>query len=488
MFDFFKKKKNNDIQKKSKNDIVEYVEENDESDKKSDIASSLSAVEASVSSVNMANKRFAKPENYTGNRKLYDSGAAKVNAKKSAFSSAIEVKDPYTGETLVLTKSEAKLKFGQDWQKHLAESDHKVPVEKVHSDNKNNPWLDNDDIKNLVNDESNIEVVSRKYNNAKRSRTNKELVEDDEYLKKTGLELTKEGKKRAIETGEKSQREINVKAKVKTVKNIAKTGHSAGVQSAKHSAGTSATISTITNIVDVVQGNKTPEEAIKDTAVSTGKAAATGYVMGNGLTVINHTLSSSSSKVISSLAKSNVPGKVITAIMVTGDTFKRYSNGEINTEECILELGKSGLSVATAGYSMAVGQALIPIPIVGAAVGAFIGQALTCNAYDNLIFKLKNKQLEHQERLRIMQECEYVKEQQLFYQEQLSEYLDAYFGEYKTCFNDAISQISIGFESGDADVIIAGANKITEKLGGRTQYDNVEEFKDFLDSNEDFML
>ena len=46
--------------------------------------------------------------------------------------------DPYTGDTLVLTKSEAKRLYGEDWQSHLAESDHIHPLEQVFIDNKNN--------------------------------------------------------------------------------------------------------------------------------------------------------------------------------------------------------------------------------------------------------------------------------------------------------------------------------------------------------------
>ena len=63
--------------------------------------------------------------------------------------------------------------------------------------------------------------------------------------------------------------------------------------------------------------------------------------MGGGLTVVSHTLSESKSKFIQKLVKSNVPGKIITAVMVTGDTLKRYGNGEISTQECMFELGEN---------------------------------------------------------------------------------------------------------------------------------------------------
>ena len=46
----------------------------------------------------------------------------------------------------------------------------------------------------------------------------------------------------------------------------------------------------------------------------------------------------------------------------------------------------------------------------------------------------------------------------------------------------------LSFETGDADGVIASANEITRKLGGQVQYETVEEFKSFLDSdNDDFL-
>ena len=49
------------------------------------IAEGLAATQSARTSANMAAERFAKPENYTGNRTLYDSGSAKYHAKSDLF-------------------------------------------------------------------------------------------------------------------------------------------------------------------------------------------------------------------------------------------------------------------------------------------------------------------------------------------------------------------------------------------------------------------
>lgn len=446
-------------------------------------AAGVSITETARAATDSANAAYAKPEQYTGNRPLYDSGAAKQNVKNKAFSSGGEVVDPYTGKQLELRKADAKAKYGADWADHLAEGDHITPIEKVFDSNSDNPWISNDDIKNIANSDENLETVSRKYNNAKRSRTNEEFVNDQEYLDRTGVELTEEGRERAIESGRRSQNALDRMSRKTTARNIISTSHQAGVASAINAGGTGATISGLLNISAMIKGEKTVEEALADTAKDTGKSAAIGYVTGGGLTALSHTLESSSSQFLRSLSEANVPGKVVTAVMVTGNTIKRYCKGEISTQDAIIEIGDRGLTVATAGYSMAVGQALIPIPVVGAAVGALVGSVATSSVYSQMIGALKSKQLQQRERERIIAECNEMIAQKQAYRAELEQYIENYFADRRHCFDEALSQIDAAMADGDAEGIISGANAITRKLGGQVQFNNMDEFDSFLDDD-----
>lgn len=480
MFNFLKRKK-------TQTTSIETIKDTDREDEETKsfvkTATGLSATESARVATEQAAKIFSKPDNYTGNRKLYDNGLAKKRVKMDSFANGSKVIDSYTGDALELRIQDAKLKYGADWQKHVAEADHINPLEKVFKDNKKNPWLASNDINDLGNMDENLEVVSRKFNNAKRSRTNEEFVMDEEYLKEKGVKLSEQGKQNAIEAGKRSQAAIDKKAKATALKNAVKTGHEAGKYSAKNSGITAATMSGIMNITAVINGEKSAKDALADTVVDSGKAAATGYVMGGGLTTISHSLSSSSSKFIQALSKSNVPGQVITAVIVTGNTLKRYGNGEISTQECIIELGEKGLNLATAGYSMAVGQALIPIPVVGAAVGALVGSVVTSKYYNELVNTLKLKELEHQERQRIISECKHAANEARAFRAELESYLEEYFKDYQDCFDEALSDMRFAFQVGDADGVIASANQITRKLGGDVHYETVAEFKNFLDDD-----
>ena len=482
VFDFIKKKFSGTT------DIVVREEAGEDENGATDIGASYAATTAAQEATRRAAAKFAKPDTYTGNRTLYDSSKAKVNAKTKLFQTGEPVVDPYTGDTLVLRKQEAKLLYGDDWQKHLAESDHVKPLEQIYKDTKRDVWNTTEDIRSAANSEDNIRVASRKFNNPKRSRTNKEYVENEEYLKSKGVSLTEEGKQQAIRDGERAEASINRQLKKSAINNIVKTGHEAGMDGAQNAGITALTMSGIMNIVSVIRGEKSSDEAVADTVRDSGKAAVTGYAMSGGLTVVSHSLSNSSSEFIQGLIASNVPGKVITAVMVTGDTLAKWGNGEITTQECLIELGDKGLNMATMGYSMAVGQALIPIPIVGSAVGALVGSMLTSTYYHNLINTLQTRELEHQERMRIIEECHKAAEQTKAYRKELEAYLEAYFKEYKECFNSAISSMNFAYQCGDADGIIASANDITRKLGGTVQYETVNEYRKFLDSGAVFKL
>lgn len=473
-------------EKKQSTEIMVADQKDEEKDDSVKIGTGFAATESARASTQAAAQKFAKPPKY--DRSVLDDGAAKRNIKIDAFKSGVTVKDPYTGDVLTLTKAEARRIYGENWTKHLAEADHKISLEQRYEQTKNNPWLTNDDVKTSSNSSDNLEVVSRKFNNAKRSRCNEDFVSDNEYLEKTGVKLSEGGKEKAIKSEKAAQKALKKQDFRDSAKNIVKTGHNAGVAAAKNAGATGFTMSGIMNMTAVIYGEKSPEDAVADTVVDAGKSAVTGYVMGSGLTTISRTLSESSSKFLRALSESNVPGKVITAVVLTGDTLKRYGNGEISTQECLIELGEKGLNFTTTGYSMAVGQAIIPIPVVGAAVGALVGSIVTSNYYNQLITTLQTKELEHQERLRIIAECKEATRQARAFTEELEAYLASYFKEYQDCFDDALAAIHTSFQMGDADGVITGANQITRKLGGKVYYDNMTEFKDFLFDDSTDML
>lgn len=453
------------------------------------------ALDASVQQTSaQAKVKFTRPDYNQQTRKAYyDDGQAHKRAIENAFSSGKTVRDPYTGAELTAKQKDAKLKYGNNWQKHAAEADHIDPLSRFVKRNKNNKWVTTENIKDVANQDDNYQVMSRSANQNSKSMgkggsTQFEWAKDEQRMEGMAEQAEngktkKEIKKKIEQVGLAAEKRNDMRLKKAAIKNVVTTGHEAGIAGAQNAGITTLTMSGIMNLVSVIKGEKKCDEAIEDIAKDSGKAVATGYVMGGGLTVLTQTLSGSTSKLVMALTENNVPGKIITAITVTEDTLKKWGNGEITTQECIIQLGDKGLNMATMGYSMMVGQTLIPIPIVGGAIGAMVGSMLTSSYYHKLVDTLKKKELEHQERMRVIAECEIAKEQIKDFRIELERYLEKYFYEYRAYFDEVLSSLELSYEMCDADGVIAGANDIIRKLDGNVQYNTVEEFKTFLDSD-----
>lgn len=438
-------------------------------------AAATEAGESVHESLRALGETYQKPSAYTGNRKLYDSPRAKVSAKSEAFKGG-EVHDPYTEKQLVLRKQDAKVQYGEHWQEHLAEADHTIPIEHVHETYKDDAWVTNENLRDAANSDENIRVTSRKVNNAKRSRTNEELVDDAAYLEDKGIRIDEKGKARARSDSKKAREHIDEKIRRDKVQNVAGAFHRAGTQTAIQAGGVTAALSTMDNMAAVIRGDKTPTEALKDIAADTGGAAVSGYVIGGGVSVVAHTLSTSSSPFVQNLVKSNVPGKVVTAVMATGKTLKKYASGEITTEECILELGASGVSTVTTGYTAAVGQALIPIPFVGAAVGAMFGTVVSGALYHSFKESMDRANLAREEYERVRAAADVAIARMNAEREEFEAAVAELFSWRSSEVDAGFAQLERASQNADIDGMLAGLSQIAGAYGKDIEYHSFDEF------------
>lgn len=518
----------------------------EDKDKQVAIGSGISINQSVLRMTTQADETFLKPKYNPQTRKThYDDGTAHKTAKENAFSSGGVVKDAHTGAELVHTIKEAKIRFGDDWQEHLAEADHIDPLNQVAKRAENNPWVTSDDVKKIGNSQDNFQVISRRMNQTggKGGSTQTEWSQDFERMRRiseqTG-EPIESIAERIRQTGIEAEKRNNAKLTQASVRNVATTAHTAGKVTAVNSGGTAATISGIYNVVSCINGEKTTSEALKDIGKDGSKAFVSGYVSGAGLTVLNHTLTSSNSGLLVALGENNVAGKVITTVAVTGETVVKWGNGEISTEECLVELGDKGCSFGGAYYGAIIGQTVIPIPIVGGAVGSLIGGVLASEVYNGVIQgvqsvieeeRRKQQEIyeamiryfaEQQRREEVQQlikfnteraaiysvqsiiqsgefqnlmekaamyfqnraeterriaECVLVTLQLREYRRQLQEYVDNFFAGYEQCFSSALNLMDSSLKMGDYDGAIAGTNQVSELFGKVPVVENTEDFK-----------
>lgn len=448
-----------------------------EKDEKEKIISQSTIKDSISSSLKGAKEEYFKSMKY--NRELYEDKLKMNSLKKNTFAEKKIVKDPYTGKKLTLTKKEALQKYGTIDVN--SETDHISSIKETFEQYKKNPWVTDKDIKEVVNSDDNLQVVSQKFNRTKRDKTNTKF---EEYLntKKKDF-LSEEAKEMVKKDGELAKKTIDKKLKNKAIKNVATTYHNAGIEGAKNAGSMTLTISGLLNVIDFINGKKSLEEALYDVSVNTGKAAVLGYVTSGTATVVSHTLdstfSNSSSSFLKKLGESNVPAKAITTVIIIGDTIKKYVSGELSTKECLLELGEKGATFAAISPAMAMGQACIPIPVVGAAVGALIGSIITSGICQNIKRVLYNRELQEQHEKLITEYKEILKYQKIF-RKDLDIVLSNYLRDYENCFNESLIQIGEGFKLGNINQMIEGANKITRKLNGEVKFENIDEFKTFF--------
>lgn len=152
-------------------------------------------------------------------------------------------------------------------------------------------------------------------------------------------------------------------------------------------------ISTVDNVILFVDGEISADEMAINIAKDTGTAGALGYGTGFITKGVAIGMSQSSNQLIQSLAGSNVPAAMVSFGVASYDTIIDFAQGEIDITEFAYDMGNNAVGVSGsmlgAQYGAVVGQAVIPIPGVGAVagglVGGMVGYAVTTGAYKTAV-------------------------------------------------------------------------------------------------------
>ena len=131
-----------------------------------------------------------------------------------------------------------------------------------------------------------------------------------------------------------------------------------------------------------------------------------------------------------------------------------------------------------------IGQAVIPVPIIGALAGSMVGYALSSVSYNILVTSLSEAKLAREERIRIERECNEAIAMLQQYRRELESLIQKYFHEQNAFFEQTFCEIKKAFNTGDIDGYIAGTNKITERFGKKALYSNMQEFEQFMRGEE----
>ncbi|GAA7346904.1 hypothetical protein HpCK67_12980 [Helicobacter pylori] len=130
-----------------------------------------------------------------------------------------------------------------------------------------------------------------------------------------------------------------------------------------------------------------------------------------------------------------------------------------------------------------IGQLAIPIPVVGALIGGFVGAALS-EAFFNAL-NSKKVELAHQKRIEIEKECRESIRLLEMHQNQFNEMFERYFHVTIKFFNESFDELERALYAGDADLVIGANNKIQEGLGQKPLFGNKQECWEFITSRKE---
>ena len=190
-------------------------------------------------------------------RKNYDSQAAHKAFHDSQFGNAKVITGP-NGEILHRSQAAAQNKYGvRRASYHQAQADHIDPINNVYERWKDNPFLTDKDIKEVVNRMKNFQEISRHENASKRATG---AVQDG--MQKHDIGRVIKGLKAQIETDALLSGHV-VKNAAGAVTEIVKNTAGDAIEAGKEAALISLTVSGLHNLSAVASGEKDLETALK---------------------------------------------------------------------------------------------------------------------------------------------------------------------------------------------------------------------------------
>lgn len=286
-----------------------------------------------------------------------------------------------------------------------------------------------------------------------------------------------------------------------TAKEVVQLGHDAGVKYAKSAALIKGSMTFARCLNKVVNGEMTAKEATAEISAETAKGAVIGYATGQANTALAAVMRNSSKEALRKLGSSSAPAQLVIFTTSVFHIVNDRMEGRISDEDCFHNIAKSGVGVIGTFKAGAAGEIIgkgIGSKLggamgsfggpVGAIIGSVVAGVVIDATYDYAVTTLKATGIARQERIQIEQECEQLHFQLEQYRQNFRNTYIANTNELAGVFGNSLQDMATALKMNDANSFIVSANTITQVLGGTTQFNTVDEFEAFLDSDDAFDL
>lgn len=406
-------------------------------------------------------------QEYKGNRELFDNPALRKQFKDETFGDRKTIKDRVTGEAIHKDHGAALHKYKrQSAPKHASETDHIVSLKRGHARLKKNPFLTDKDVRDILNDKRyNYREVSKRFNSSKGESSDLSKLSD----------LPREGKVQVVKEGFNANAGILAKSTVLTAKNMGNE-FAQGAAESLQSAAIPIMVESVRNLISVANGEKEFKQAAKDVGKLTTQIAVSGGGLQVAKTGLANVLKNSSNDLLKSVGNSNQVAQIITVSIMLAQSIGRYANGELNGEQFFQEIGEKGVGLVAGSIGAIIGQAVIPIPYVGALVGSMIISTACMSLYKGYM-----SLNEHEKKL---DRVNAIASQALAEMERQRTVLQAMakeqFAKWDAQIQAEFDQMYRAALQNDSEGVAGGLDRLLQVFGQNVAFKSMQEFDDFF--------
>lgn len=258
----------------------------------------------------------------------------------------------------------------------------------------------------------------------------------------------------------------------------------AGVVGAAVGGGLQGAFSAIHQGMRLSQGETTAAEALVITIKATASGAARGGTVAAGSRVIAIVANEVG---VGRILGEMGPGAMANAIFEAGLSTHRFVRGEIDHEAYRQELGGAALRATASTYCGMAGQLLIPVPVVGAAVGAVSGYVAAAVLVESGVLGLGSNNIvaiAEERQAAIERECAAAILEMRRCQQELQQLEESYGEGFRQTFNPLLDELrqhqQAGLHRNSLDRLV----RIGEALGHALPWRSFEEFDAFMLNDE----
>ena len=425
--------------------------------------------------------------------KYWDSAKRKAEHKEKTFGDKQTYKDPVSGKTLHKSQTAARKKYhmknpegeniSKAWAKHSTNTDHIVSLKRLHKRTKDNPFLSDNDLKDIANRDVNYREISQHLNTEKGERSDYALALD------LDADLPLSGRVELLKGMAKAEIAVNTEIALRTAKNAGKI-FAEGAQNALASSAIPLVIIGSQSIVRIAKGEISPEEALNEFGKLGISIAASGGTMRTVTFAITETLQNSQNEIIKNFATANQIGSVLIIGSIIARATGKYINGEVDAPGFFKEITDSGLSLASGMLASKAAVALFGNGATIAPVLAAMIASAACSEICSYAKKMEEEKKANEEIRRIAADATIAIQQQ---QEELYRLLEEDHRQWAQQMTDIFQVIADGITNSDLDKtnegleLLLGTYNCQVRLYGKDD-SLTDDLLNARDNNEDFHI